>query len=408
MKKPGSAPGERIPELDGLRGLAILLVLLCHYVGGAASRPLGFWAHRFLAGFSAGWSGVDLFFVLSGFLIGGILLDSRNSPRYFRTFYLRRVHRILPIYYLWTVLFVIVVLALLAFSPGWLQVSSRDLLQVPIQLFFLRNIFAGSMPPLTLAWFVVTWSLAVEEQFYLVAPPLIRFLSRRSLITVLVGAISLAPLLRYLLIRYWQWPPGGLALAFFLMPPRSDALAWGILLAVAWRRPEFHNFLRQHPRLCQIAFLTFLIGAATLLPWLNRPMGMVTGVLGLTWLAAMYCSLLLLVLSQTDGWIAGAFRWRGLRWLGGVSYCVYLLHHTLDILAHRVLLHAVPQIYDVRGVLVSLLALGLTLGLASLSWRFFERPLIRRGHSYSYGELPSDPPSVLNSHSFSIPEVYRP
>jgi peptidoglycan/LPS O-acetylase OafA/YrhL len=95
---PRGEAGGRIPELDGLRGLAILLVILCHYVGSADSRPLGAWAHRFLSAFSAGWSGVDLFFVLSGFLIGGILLDARGAPHYFRAFYMRTVFRI-PIYY---------------------------------------------------------------------------------------------------------------------------------------------------------------------------------------------------------------------------------------------------------------------------------------------------------------------
>ena len=69
----------RIPELDGLRGLAILLVILCHYVGNPDHTPLGFWPHRFLLAFTVGWSGVDLFFVLSGFLIGGILLDARSA-----------------------------------------------------------------------------------------------------------------------------------------------------------------------------------------------------------------------------------------------------------------------------------------------------------------------------------------
>src|SRR5712692_4347025 len=82
----------RIPELDGLRGLAILLVVICHYLGTSEHAPLGYYPSRFLSALSIGWSGVDLFFVLSGFLIGGILLDARNSPRYFQGFYLRRVH----------------------------------------------------------------------------------------------------------------------------------------------------------------------------------------------------------------------------------------------------------------------------------------------------------------------------
>ena len=83
----------RIPEFDGLRGLAILLVILCHYVGNPGHSPLGFLPNRFLLAFTVGWSGVDLFFVLSGFLIGGILLDARNISNYFRAFYMRRVFR---------------------------------------------------------------------------------------------------------------------------------------------------------------------------------------------------------------------------------------------------------------------------------------------------------------------------
>ena len=93
MKKSGHDSSPRIAELDGLRGLATLLVILCHYVGNPDHSPLGFLPHRFLLAFTAGWTGVDLFFVLSGFLIGGILLEARDSPNYFRTFYIRRVFR---------------------------------------------------------------------------------------------------------------------------------------------------------------------------------------------------------------------------------------------------------------------------------------------------------------------------
>ena len=90
MKENSFRSGVRIPELDGLRGLAILLVILYHYVGGADHKPLGYWPHRALSAFTVGWSGVDLFFVLSGFLIGGILLEARGAPNYFRAFYMRR------------------------------------------------------------------------------------------------------------------------------------------------------------------------------------------------------------------------------------------------------------------------------------------------------------------------------
>src|SRR2546421_9429207 len=94
----------RIAEIDGLRGLAILLVVFFHYVTGLSSpqHPLWHWVSTSTGLF---WSGVDLFFVLSGFLITGILVDSAQSPKYFKTFYLRRFHRIFPLYFCWLALF---------------------------------------------------------------------------------------------------------------------------------------------------------------------------------------------------------------------------------------------------------------------------------------------------------------
>jgi len=98
----------RIPELDGLRGIAILLVLYLHYFvnGHGAAEQLG-WLRYPVAMGRLGWSGVDLLFVLSGFLIGGILLEAKDSSRYFQTFYIRRSFRILPLYFAVVSLFVV-------------------------------------------------------------------------------------------------------------------------------------------------------------------------------------------------------------------------------------------------------------------------------------------------------------
>ena len=106
----------RLPQLDGLRGLAIVMVLICHYLAaqvrfGGRSLP----AQTFGALIATCWSGVDLFFVLSGFLIGGILLDEKHSPHYFKVFYIRRACRIFPLYYLVLLSFS---LAMLAHGPG--------------------------------------------------------------------------------------------------------------------------------------------------------------------------------------------------------------------------------------------------------------------------------------------------
>ena len=121
-----------------------------------------------------------------------------------------------------------------------------------------------------------------------------------------------------------------------------------------------------------------------LLWWLVHPVSLVTATIGYTWLACFYGCLLLVVLSQTKGWIAGVMRWKILRGLGTISYCVYVIHLTINHLAHRILLHGEPEIYNFAGVGVTLLALALTVGVASLSWRYFEKPLIRRGHGYSF------------------------
>ena len=191
---------ERIPELDGLRGLAIGLVILCHYVANADHRQLGIWPHRILTGFTFGWSGVDLFFVLSGFLIGGILLEAREAPHYFRAFYMRRVHRILPVYYVWVLLFAGLVMWGLWVAPGSLGATKADLREVPIHLLFLQNLQTG-LPGLTWMWLAVAWSLAVEEQFYLVMPLMIRWLNSRTTMWVLVMVICGAPLFRLLVFE---------------------------------------------------------------------------------------------------------------------------------------------------------------------------------------------------------------
>jgi peptidoglycan/LPS O-acetylase OafA/YrhL len=231
-------------------------------------------------------------------------------------------------------------------------------------------------------WFVVTWSLAVEEQFYLIIPPLLRFLSLRKVTWILATTICAAPFLRFAIYRLAQNPLA----AAFPMPCRADALAWGVLLAIAWRKPAFHDCLGRHPRLLQFLLFTSFLGVAALLWWLVRPINLVTVTIGYTWISLSYACLLLLAISQTNGWIASLLRWPKLQWLGTVSYCVYIIHLAFNYLAHYLLLHAFPEIYNARGLAVTLLALVLTLSVAALSWRYFERYLIRLGHSYSYDE----------------------
>src|SRR6266478_3335761 len=188
----------RIPELDGLRGLAILLVVLFHFITYSYHGPSHTALSYFTKLFGLGWSGVDLFFVLSGFLIGGILLDVRESPRYFKTFYLRRFYRIIPVYYAWILFYIVIAAVAGRFLTAQISHANNDLLGsrywLLIQFLFLQNFgILNSLPVIAGVWFWPTWSLAVEEQFYLIAPFVIRFLSKRTLYVFLTTAILMAP-----------------------------------------------------------------------------------------------------------------------------------------------------------------------------------------------------------------------
>jgi len=223
---PATVRKQRIPELDGLRGLAILLVLVFHYTAQEGVLAPDTLTGRLQRLFIMGWTGVDLFFVLSGFLIGGILLDARNSPCYFKTFYCRRFFRIIPIYYLWIVLYVV----LIAVAGNTIMRLSNSGVRPPLgpgigsYFLFLQNLVSLPLFGLAGAWFGHLWSLAVEEQFYLAAPLVVRFTDVRYLKWILGGLVMCVPLLRMFLLRVLHVVDSQVAVLVFC---RADALAIG-------------------------------------------------------------------------------------------------------------------------------------------------------------------------------------
>jgi peptidoglycan/LPS O-acetylase OafA/YrhL len=373
----------RIPELDGLRGTAIFLVVLLHFTTGE-----GYLQPHSIAGVLQrlaimGWTGVDLFFVLSGFLIGGILMDARSSPRYFKTFYFRRFYRIIPIYYLWILLYVLVAFLAGHFIQAHSYPGPAPLLGFAVysHFLFLQNIWIVDLPGVAGAWLGPTWSLAVEEQFYLVSPLFVRLLSRRWLPAYLAGIILAVPLFRIFLlsvIHHGSWA------ITVLTPCRADTLAVGMLAAVAWRDPAAHAWLSTHARTLYVA-LGFLCAGVALL-WIDSPDSTTIWMqsIGYSWMAFFYVSILLLALLKPGGPIAVVMRMGWLRELGRVSYCIYLIHLVVNLACHAILLHSVPTISNGKAVAVTLLAAVLTYAIAKLSWIFLEHPLIRRGHAYKY------------------------
>jgi peptidoglycan/LPS O-acetylase OafA/YrhL len=367
----------RLPELDGLRGLAILLVLSLHYVTfGYNSAKFGT-VYRFAQIFRLGWTGVDLFFVLSGFLIGGILLDARESPNYFRAFYVRRVHRILPVYYAWIGLFAIA--GSVVAQRGLASDSSGPVISVPVIVYylFLQNLVFTPLSRFTTWWMSQTWSLAVEEQFYLVSPFLIRYLSRRRLTQVLLVCIIVAPILRAIV---YSAKPGILSPQYVLMPCRADALAIGMLLAIVWRS-NAKTWTAERARLASISLAVLIAGALAMTKWMPGPRNRFEAAYQYSWIAAMYALMMMVALVKNEGIVARVARWAFLRAWGRISYCVYLTHTGILWLCHRILLHSLPRITDWPGVATTALALAITVGIAQISWKYFEKPLIDRGHA---------------------------
>ena len=370
----------RIPELDGLRGAAILFVWLGHYFD---LRGQGFFRVLDYSVFRMGWSGVDLFFVLSGFLIGGILLDARESRSYFRTFYMRRFFRIIPVYYAWIAAYIAMVTVGGSFLRAHAHTGVVEGVDFVIlaQFLFLQNFGDFLASPISYWWFTATWSLAVEEQFYLVSPLLIRFLSRRRLTVFLGAVVAGAPLIR-LFIRH-QFA-NGMWLGYRLMPARADALAFGMLAAVAWRTPAFREWLSAHARFLYSAFAALLAGFLALWKWFPNPQQLLTQTVGYTWLALFYTVILLLALARPSGPIAAISRLGFLRDLGRISYCVYIIHAAVYLLTIQVFLHDMPKVTNLRSTAVTLLAAAITYTIAKVSWRFLEEPLLRRGHAFKY------------------------
>ena len=312
--------------------------------------------------------------MLSGFLIAGILIDNKGRDHYFKTFYIRRACRIFPLYYLNLLLFTVLsALALYQSAPlaRLLQVTA-----VPEWSYwvFAQNIFMGEYNSFGPEWLSVTWSLAVEEQFYLVLPLIVFIVPVKRLPYVLLCFIFMAVFLRATM------PGFG---AYINMPWRADSLMTGALLAYLIREPGFIKLVtgKRGRYMVNSVFGLLLAGALLTNLSIQRPFNLTLTYL---WLAFMYAALILMLLINSRGWLAKLFRNRMLMWLGGISYAVYLMHQVISIFLHGLIRGSAPIVTGWQGALVTLLALGTTLLLAQLSYAVIERWFIQFGHRFRY------------------------
>jgi peptidoglycan/LPS O-acetylase OafA/YrhL len=353
-----------MPELDTLRGIAVSLVLCFHSFGFLYGvRGLSGIPKLLVAMTLPGWVGVNLFFVLSGFLITGILLDTKTREDYYRRFYFRRALRILPLYY--AVLVLLLVLARTGLVERRVSLSFLALSSV-----YLANVTSLMGVPMQ---YGVLWSLAVEEHFYLLWPGLVRSLSRRNVI-VGAGAVAALCLLLRVLYRVFGYTTGGYTWL------AADGLAMGAILAAMARSPY-----RSRERVRQLSAGAFAASLAIFAA--GAPFGIFFAghFLGLTFRETALDLLCTSAVGLTL--LIGTSKWKTLvnrpvlQFLGKISYGVYLTH----MLVFEVVVHFLGRLWpslppaEAHFAVMWLrfcISASVTLGLMSLSRRYFEEPFL--------------------------------
>ena len=379
MTRPPQA--DFIPALDGLRGIAIILVMLHHFTFYRPTSGVDLLIGSVLF---FGWSGVDLFFVLSGFLITGILLDSRGNERYFSTFYARRTLRIFPLYYL----VLLLALVVLPQFPALHTVVAGPI-DVPPQWpywSYLTN-FAIAERGWVHGWVDVAWSLAIEEHFYLVWP-LVIWLCPPRLVAVLCVVIILAEPAARVFLRASEDQPV-LALPIYVLTWfRLDGLATGALLALAQRRGLLPVLDRWAPfvAIAGVAgiIICTIMGGHTW--WWNRWMQQY----GYSLIAITAGAMLVSAINRpADSLWPRMLSAKWLRPFGKYSYGLYLIHlPVMRIVREYVVDPLEYQAFGIGPWIAQVLFYGVAtapaFALAWLSWRFFEAPILRLKARFPY------------------------
>jgi peptidoglycan/LPS O-acetylase OafA/YrhL len=386
----------RIRPLDGLRGIAILLVLVFHgfYLSASADESSLDLAISRVTG--AGWTGVDLFFVLSGFFITGILLEGREAGANPVNFYARRALRILPVYFGFLI-FLMYLLPLVA------EAAVREQLAIlrghqAWYWTFLLNVKLALYPLDDLGRFGNghLWSLMVEEQFYLVWPALVLLFPRRALLPVLISCVVAAPLFRYAVLE-GAFPRinNGLS-AYVLMPARMDALAFGAMAAMLARHPTLSKRTRPYIAGAAVFAAAGLIAIALYyerLWWFDRW----TQILCYTCIAVLFFLAVERAASmQGRSLVSNVLSSSGLLMFGRYSYALYVVH--FQVMYEASLRWDVPTVAgtDFFGRLAFTLATGaIATAVAAASWHFYESKFLAYKKFVPYGrvaESPSDRP----------------
>lgn len=364
QQKPAAA-GARIPALDGIRGLMMILVLISHYF---AEIKNGF------AGLAVGWLAVQMFFILSGFLIGRLIIERKEHTNFFSVFVMRRLCRTIPSY---------MISILLIFGVVWVfrdEPWTKFATDFPLwsYLTFTQNVFMGLTGDVGMYWAAPSWTLALEEQLYVVLPLVFFLAPRRHWLRIFIAVAVLAVVLRAAIFMTGIIGP---TWAFVMLPTRGDTLVAGVIAAIVFKDRNID--LTRYDLSLRVAPIV-LMTASALLVLVDPVERRVFDIFGPFLLSVGFASLLLAIVRGAPE--ARRFESRFLGFFGDISYCVYLTHLMVLGLMHGLILHAKPELGTVTQWLITLAALPVAVGLGWAMTAFIEAPLTTYGRSWRWSD----------------------
>lgn len=365
---------DHIPALDGIRGAGILWVMAFHFTDNI--EPAAFAEKALFLFAKAGWIGLEVFFVLSGYLITGILYETKSTRHFFGTFYARRFLRIFPLYYGVLLAFVVVVTQITPLEPG----ETRAFLdRIGWYWAFLVNGLVAihqrwNAAPYNTSHF---WSLSLEEQYYLMWPAVVFFCGRRRLVTITAAAFFVSALLRASLLK--AGVPG--LSVFVFTPARLDALAVGSFMAVAvrgargfapllpWRRPVAVA--------SSVVILSLLIAGHDLVP-----SDKLVQLVGIPAVACLSGVLVMEVVTVPGGRLARRLSRPSLLFFGKYSYSIYIFHFPIVLVLDKLHVSADALAGLTHSRVVAQVLFYIVAGTASvlcalLTWNLYEKRFLR-------------------------------
>jgi len=361
--KPDSSD-RRIPALDGVRGFMTIIVVISHYFGEVQHG---------LHALMWGWIAVTMFYVLSGFLIARLILDKGGHANFFKVFYVRRICRTFPIYFVCVGL-ITTVTALWHFSETY----ENDPFPLYAYLTFTQNFWMAATGSIGEHWLAPTWTLALEEQFYLMAPALILFVPRHYLLRVLIGMMGFAVVARFWVLDFSSLNPYASGV---LLPTRLDVLAAGVLAVVLLRQSWIDwAKLDQVLRVLPIPLLV----TAMALKFISGENG--AGYAAISpLLVSSACAAMLMSIARGAP-EAQRFENSVFNFFCTISYAVYLTHLMVLGLMHNLILGTAPDVSSGSQILVTLAAIPVTVGVSYLLTRFIEAPITNFGRSFKWSK----------------------